>query len=62
MGVDIVTIVPMSLFSPLLPMWFAGEYLEVVQNERLVYTESMSDEHGNVSDVGTPAIAVEVKL
>ena len=35
-------------------MWFAGEYLEVVQNERLVYTESMSDEHGNVSDVGTP--------
>jgi len=22
--------------------WFAGEYLEVVENERLVYTESMS--------------------
>ena len=30
-------------------MWFAGEYLDVVENERLVYTESMSDEHGNVS-------------
>ncbi len=30
-------------------MWFTGEYLEVVENERLVYTESMSDEDGNVS-------------
>jgi uncharacterized protein YndB with AHSA1/START domain len=29
-------------------MWFTGEYLEVVEPERLVYTESMSDEHGNV--------------
>jgi len=30
-------------------MWFSGEYREVVENERLVYTESMSDENGNVS-------------
>ena len=30
-------------------MWFTGEYREVVENERLVYTESMSDESGNVS-------------
>jgi uncharacterized protein YndB with AHSA1/START domain len=30
-------------------IWFAGEYREVVENERLVYTESMSDEHGNVA-------------
>jgi uncharacterized protein YndB with AHSA1/START domain len=29
-------------------MWFTGEYREVVENERLVYTESMADEHGNV--------------
>ncbi len=29
-------------------MWFTGEYREVVENQRLVYTESMSDEHGNV--------------
>ncbi|MFL5300757.1 MAG: SRPBCC family protein, partial [Anaeromyxobacteraceae bacterium] len=39
-------------------MWFTGEYREVVENERLVYTESMSDEHGNVvspSDMGMPA-------
>ena len=30
-------------------MWFAGEYREVVENTRLVYTETISDEHGNVS-------------
>ena len=33
-------------------MWFTGEYREVLENERLVYTESMSDENGNVM---TPA-------
>lgn len=27
-------------------MWFAGEYLEVVEHERLVYTEAVADEHG----------------
>ena len=39
-------------------MWFAGEYREVVDNKRLVYTEFMADEHGNVlspEDMGTPA-------
>ena len=39
-------------------MWFTGEYREVVENVRLVYTESMSDENGNVlspSDMGMPA-------
>jgi uncharacterized protein YndB with AHSA1/START domain len=39
-------------------MWFTGEYREVVENERLVYTESMSDENGNVlapSELGMPA-------
>ena len=38
-------------------MWFTGEYREVVENQRLVYTESMSDENGNVlspSDMGMP--------
>ncbi len=29
-------------------MWTTGEYTEVVPNERLVYTESMADENGNV--------------
>ena len=36
-------------------MWFTGEYCEVIENERLIYTESMSDENGNVlppSDMG----------
>jgi uncharacterized protein YndB with AHSA1/START domain len=38
-------------------MWFTGEYREVVENERLVYTESMADEHGNLvspSEMGMP--------
>jgi uncharacterized protein YndB with AHSA1/START domain len=34
-------------------MWFAGEYREVIEHRRLVYTESMSDEHGR-----TPADGV----
>ena len=29
-------------------MWFVGEFLEIVANERLVYTEAMSVEDGNV--------------
>ena len=39
-------------------MWFCGEYREVVPVTRLVYTESMSDEKGNVvspSAMGMPA-------
>jgi uncharacterized protein YndB with AHSA1/START domain len=28
-------------------MWFTGEYLEVVEHQRLVYTDAMSDEHGS---------------
>ena len=52
-------LVCMELPSPDGPiqMWFTGEYCEVVENERLVYTESMSDENGNVvspSDMGMP--------
>ncbi|MDH3683316.1 MAG: SRPBCC domain-containing protein [Acidimicrobiia bacterium] len=38
-------------------MWFTGEYREVVEHKRLVYTESMSDENGNVlspSEMGMP--------
>ena len=27
-------------------MWFTGEYREILENERLIYTESISDEHG----------------
>jgi uncharacterized protein YndB with AHSA1/START domain len=38
-------------------MWTAGEYTEIVPISRLVYTESMADENGNVvspSDMGMP--------
>jgi uncharacterized protein YndB with AHSA1/START domain len=63
-------LVCMEMPSPNGPMqmWFTGEYKEVVQNQRLVYTESMSDEHGNVSspsDPGTPVghpITTEVRV
>ena len=51
-------------------MWFTGEYREVVEHKRLVYTESMSDEHGNVlspaelgfffNDTATTEILVEL--
>ncbi|MGH9229862.1 MAG: SRPBCC family protein [Acidimicrobiales bacterium] len=52
-----IRLVCMEMQSPDGPMqmWFTGEYREVVENERLVYTETMSDENGNVSspsDVG----------
>jgi uncharacterized protein YndB with AHSA1/START domain len=38
-------------------MWTVGEYVEVSPTERLVYTESMADENGNVippSAMGMP--------
>jgi uncharacterized protein YndB with AHSA1/START domain len=52
-------LVCMAVQSPNGPMqmWFAGEYREVVESERLVYTEFMSDENGNASspsDTGMP--------
>jgi uncharacterized protein YndB with AHSA1/START domain len=52
-------LVSMEMQTPGGPMqmWFTGEYREVVQNKRLVYTESMSDENGNVAsaaDMGMP--------
>jgi len=49
-------------------MWFTGEYKEVVDNQRLVYTESISDEHGNIPTTSdTPApdrhpITTEVRV
>ena len=52
-------LVAMEMETPNGPMkmWFVGKYLEVVPDERLVYSESMSDENGNVmspSDMGMP--------
>lgn len=43
-------------------MWFTGEFREVVENERLVYTEAVTDEDGNTPG-GHPAITeVRVEL
>jgi uncharacterized protein YndB with AHSA1/START domain len=52
-------LVCMEMATPdgLMRMWFTGEYREVVKNERLVYTDSFSDQDGNVlspSDLGMP--------
>ena len=44
-------------------MWFTGEYREITANKRLVYTESMADEKGNVvspAAMGMPAGHPEV--
>jgi uncharacterized protein YndB with AHSA1/START domain len=38
-------------------MWTTGEFVEILPNERLVYTESPADENGNVvppSAMGMP--------
>ena len=38
-------------------MWFTGEYLEVVPTSRLVFTDAMCDEEGNVkspAEMGMP--------
>lgn len=39
-------------------MWFTGTYLDVIENRRLVFTESMADENGNLvspATMGMPA-------
>ena len=39
-------------------MWFTGEYLEVIESQRLVYTDSIADENGVVMSperAGMPA-------
>jgi uncharacterized protein YndB with AHSA1/START domain len=53
-------LVSMEVVTPKGPMkmWFTGEHLEIIETRRLVYTESMSDEQGNVlspADMGMPS-------
>lgn len=39
-------------------MYFTGKFIDIVENRRLVYTEAMADEHGNVippETMGMPA-------
>lgn len=44
-------------------MWFTGEYREVIEHQRLVYTESMSDEHGTApTDEADAHGATEVRV
>jgi uncharacterized protein YndB with AHSA1/START domain len=50
-------------------MWFAGEYHDVVEGQRLVYTEFVSDEQGNrlsptdlATGEGHPTTEVRVEL
>jgi len=52
-------LVCMEMDTPggLMQMWFTGEYRQVIQNQRLSYTESISDENGTVlspQDTGMP--------
>jgi uncharacterized protein YndB with AHSA1/START domain len=54
----------MEVLTPNGPMqmWFTGEHREIAEPLRLVYTESMSDEHGNaMSPEGHPA-TTEVRV
>ena len=52
--------------SGAMTMWFAGQYLEVIPNERLVYTEAISDETGIVpppgDGAGRPPGVTEVRV
>lgn len=41
-------------------MWFTGEYREVTENSRLVYTESLCDENGDVLSPSAMGIPVGV--
>lgn len=48
-------------------MWFTGEFLDVVEPERLVYTEVLADEHGRPLDAadvpgGNDVTEVRVEL
>lgn len=56
-------LVAMEMVTPNGPMtmWFAGEYVEVVENQRLSYTEFVADETGAPAP-GGPATRVVVEL
>ena len=46
-------------------MWFIGEFREVTENVRLVYTDAIADEAGNVSEApqgGHASTEVQVQL
>ena len=43
-------------------MWSTGEYTEVLPHKRLVYTDSPSDENGNVVSHGSHSTMTEVTV
>lgn len=43
-------------------MWTTGEYTEIVPNQRLVYTESMADENGNMVTMADPEYPAITKV
>jgi uncharacterized protein YndB with AHSA1/START domain len=43
-------------------MWFAGEYVEVIEHQRLAYTEFMADETGDRLAGGQPQTTVVVEF
>ncbi|HLY34182.1 MAG TPA: SRPBCC domain-containing protein, partial [Jatrophihabitantaceae bacterium] len=62
-------LVRMTVQTPggVMTMWFAGEFLDILENRRLVYTEFISDENGNptsIESAGMPAQhpATEVRV
>mgnify|MGYP001395994169 CR=1 FL=1 len=54
----------MSFDTPAGPreMWFTGEFLEITEPTRLVYTEAMTDADGTPSPDGHPPTEVHVEL
>jgi uncharacterized protein YndB with AHSA1/START domain len=65
-----IRLICMQVQSPTGPMrmWFTGEHREIVENERLVYSEAICDENGNITsltDMGLPEghpVATEVRV
>jgi uncharacterized protein YndB with AHSA1/START domain len=57
-------IVGMEMQTPDGPrrMWLAGEFVEIVEHERLVYTEYVSDERGNEQSPPGTHGATEVRV
>jgi len=62
-------LVQMTVPSPggVMTMWFAGQFLDIIENRRLVYTEFMSDENGNPASqapggMSEPHPATEVRV
>ncbi|MFN8376543.1 MAG: SRPBCC domain-containing protein [Anaerolineae bacterium] len=43
-------------------MWLTGEYTEIVPPQRLVYTESPADEHGNIVPISVPGVSGDFPL